>query len=181
MSLKPLIVTQVSVLVGLVSFVQSDLLEGGGCRIPDLTELRVKSLREAGLNACRALSSHVNHATNAVHPRENRLVPDGVSGSADGCTVAASFLDGLAVNDKLQLLVRESLVNDQFLLARTSGALHNDEGISRLHEPCLDLLDVGFAVVPDSVHTGLIVVFLASNEILGVSLEPFVELVVLEM
>jgi hypothetical protein len=60
--------------------------------------------------------------------------------------------------------------------------LHDYEGVSGLHEPCLNLFDVAFPVVPDCLHPGIIVVARApANDVSRVAFDPFDDLIILDV
>jgi hypothetical protein len=91
-------------------------------------------------------------------------------------------LDGFAVDDKLEFLILQGLVYDKLTLTGTAGALDDDESLSSLHEPRLDLFNVVFSVVPDGVDSIVIVALLATvNDICGITLDPLVPLVVFDV
>jgi hypothetical protein len=105
-----------------------------------------------------------------------------IGSSVDGSAVTASLLNRLTIDDELVLLILESLIDNQLSLARSAGALDNDERVGCFHEPCLDLFDVFFSIIPYGFHTS--VFFFSAipmDNVCCVALDPFVEAVVLNV
>ena len=152
MRLQPLILAHLRVLVGLLAALDRNLLQRRRRRIQNLRRLAVQRFRKARLHPCRTLRHQVNCRVDRVHPREDGPVADLVRDRADRRSVAARFLDRLAVDQQLVLAAVEGLVDDELALAGAAGALHDDESLGVFHEPGADLVHVDALVVADGAH-----------------------------
>src|SRR5262245_26504779 len=80
------------------------------------------------------------------------------------------------------LLIIERLVNNQLALARPARPLDDNECVGSLHKPCLNLFNVFFPIIPDSLHAHLFLVFaMPRNEVACISLDPLIDLVFLDV
>lgn len=135
-----------------------------------------RAFRRSCLDARRALNGKIDHAAQAVGPRENRPISHGTGKSPQRPGLAACVHNGPAIDHEHVFASRKRLVHDHLDLAGTPWTGDNDESVRASIKPALQLFDDITSMVPNGtqpLHT--LLVLAAEAEAPCLRLEPLVD------